>query len=142
MQWFFPLGCLTIILVLAGPARAQSEPAFPPLGSSTLPLPLSLDPIPSTVPELLQQMQTRTGMKIVDVFEGAAKKADLRPGDVILAIGNVRVHSFEDMQTALAQTRGEADIIFVNRDNGRLERLRLTPVAGKIGVSVVAVNSN
>ena len=86
-------------------------------------------------------MPDQIGMQIIDVIEGgAAKKADLRQNDVILGVEDRRVNSFEELQTALAQAKGEVNIIFINGENGKLERLPVMPVNGKIGVAVAPIH--
>jgi S1-C subfamily serine protease len=103
--------------------------------------PLAADPFSSETPDA--PFPDQIGMQIIDVIEGgAAKKADLRQNDVILGVEDRRVNSFEELQSALAQATGEVNIIFINGENGKLERLPVAPVKGKIGVAVAPIHLN
>jgi len=83
-----------------------------------------------------------TGQRITDVTDGPAKSADLRPGDVILGVGKTRTQTFEELQAALAAAKGEVDIVFINGEDGKVEKLPVKPVDGKIGIAVVPVPLN
>lgn len=85
-------------------------------------------------------LERQFGMKVLQVTQGSiAKDADLREGDIILGVGNTRVKNFEELRDALAAATGQVDIVFVNVETGKLERLPITPVNGKIGVAVAPV---
>ena len=86
--------------------------------------------------------QGEWGLKITDVLDGAAKKADLRPGDVILGVGTTRTQTFEELQQALAASNKPVDIVFINSESKKVEKLSVTPVNGKIGVAVISVDAN
>jgi membrane-associated protease RseP (regulator of RpoE activity) len=81
------------------------------------------------------------GLRIDDVVAGsAAKKANLRRGDVIIGVGTARTQSFEDLQKALSGSSGNLEVVFLNAENRKMEKARVTPVDGKIGVAVVPVS--
>jgi membrane-associated protease RseP (regulator of RpoE activity) len=109
--------------------------------------PIVVADVPATVPADGPLLATpnepplsETGLKIVDVLEnGSAKQVDLRPGDVILGIGKNRTQSFDALRQALLSAQGEVDLIFLNGETGKMERMPLTPMEGKIGVSVVPI---
>jgi membrane-associated protease RseP (regulator of RpoE activity) len=80
------------------------------------------------------------GLQVTEVFDNtAAKRAGLRTGDVITAVGGTRVQTFEELQQALARSNGEVDVSFVDVSNGKSEKARVKPQDGKIGVAVVPV---
>jgi hypothetical protein len=80
-----------------------------------------------------------TGMQVTQVFDrGGAKQADLRPGDIILGVGKTRTQSFEALQAALVGV-SDTEIVFINKDNNRVERMPIKVDNGKIGVEVVPV---
>jgi len=78
------------------------------------------------------------GLQVTRVFEGGAKKADLRSGDVILGVGKTRVESFEALQAALVGAK-EVEIVFLNNESKKVEKLPVKVDDGKIGVEVVPV---
>jgi hypothetical protein len=81
-----------------------------------------------------------SGLRITDIIDGGtAKTADLRAGDVILGVGKTRTRTFEELQKALAASKDEVDIVFINGENGKVEKLPVKPVDGKIGVAVVPI---
>ncbi len=121
---------------VALPGRGALSPAIPNPGVTIPSAPLIADPLSGDAP-----LPDQIGMQIIDVIEGgAAKKADLRQNDVILGVEDRRVNSFEELQSALSQAKGEVNIIFINGENGRLERLPVVPVNGKIGVAVAPIH--
>jgi membrane-associated protease RseP (regulator of RpoE activity) len=80
------------------------------------------------------------GLQVTEVFDNtAAKKAGLRAGDIITAVGGTRVQSFEELQQALARSNGEVDVTFVDASKGKTDKARVKPQDGKIGVAVVPV---
>jgi hypothetical protein len=91
----------------------------------------------ATVP--VEMSGRETGMQITQVFDyGAAKDANLRPGDIIIGIGKTRTQSFEALQAALLGVT-DTEIVFVNKDNNKVERMPIKVDNGKIGVEVVPV---
>jgi len=80
-----------------------------------------------------------TGMQITDVFDyGGAKSANLRAGDIILGVGKTRTQSLEALQAALVGV-SDTEIVFINKDNNRVEKMPIKVDNGKIGVEVVPV---
>ncbi len=81
------------------------------------------------------------GLRVDEVMnDGAAKKADLRKGDVIIGVNKTRTESLEDLQQALAGNRGQVEMTFMNSENQKIERVRITPADGKIGVAVTPIS--
>jgi hypothetical protein len=79
------------------------------------------------------------GLQITEVFDGGgAKNANMRAGDVILGVGKTRTDSLEALQAALVGV-AQADVVFVNRDNNRVERMPVKVDNGRIGVAVEPV---
>jgi PDZ domain len=80
-----------------------------------------------------------TGMKITSLVEdGTAAKGSLRVGDIILSVGTTRTSNFDELRSALGSVN-EADIAFINGENGKLEKLPIKVANGKIGVAVQEV---
>jgi V8-like Glu-specific endopeptidase/tetratricopeptide (TPR) repeat protein len=85
----------------------------------------------------IRAKKMETGLKIADITdEGAAKKAGLNAGDIIVNIGSKRVRSFDELAAALATTKGAVEIVIIKSESGKRETFSVTPLAGKIGVSV------
>jgi hypothetical protein len=95
-------------------------------------------PAPSTTTVVPAEASTQYGLQITRVFDGGAKKADLRTGDVILGIGQTRTESFEALQAALVGAK-EVEIVFLNNESKKVEKLPVKVDDGKIGVEVVPV---
>jgi serine protease Do len=63
------------------------------------------------------QLQVKNGL-IVEEAKGAAERAGLHEGDVILAIGNVEVATIEQFNDVLKQTpKGRNVALLVKRDD-------------------------
>jgi membrane-associated protease RseP (regulator of RpoE activity) len=78
-------------------------------------------------------------MKVTGVAQkGAAAEADLRVGDIIVTAAGLRTQSFEDLAAVLAGAKGPIEIVIVNGENNKLERMQIVPVNGKIGIATVA----
>lgn len=115
-----------------------------------LPPPIIYDPYPiypyyRRIPviesvEVLPTQVTETGMRITDLYEGAARQAALREGDIIVLVGEARVRNFDDLVAALARANGPVDVTYIAGGNNKLEKTTLTPVEGKIGVGVIPVS--
>ena len=90
--------------------------------------------------ETISQPSTpQYGLFINEVLpNGVAKKADLRPGDIIVGVGTTRTQSFEELQKAVS-AGGNLEVVFLNHENRKMEKVKMTPVDGKIGVAVTAV---
>jgi len=79
------------------------------------------------------------GLRITEVFDdGTAKMANLRAGDVILGVGQTRTPTFESLRLALLGNT-ETEIVFINRDNNKVEKMPVKVENGRIGVAVVPV---
>jgi hypothetical protein len=78
------------------------------------------------------------GLRITEVFAGGAKDANLRAGDVIVGVGDKRTQTFEELQLALLGNT-QTDVVFINADNQKMERLPVKVESGKIGVAVMPV---
>jgi membrane-associated protease RseP (regulator of RpoE activity) len=70
----------------------------------------------------------------VEVLDGPAKAAGVVSGDRVLAIGERRVTSFDELRAAISRREGEAIAIRVERA-GRTLELTVTPRGGRIGVA-------
>lgn len=67
--------------------------------------------------EQKNELEVKGGL-VVEEVKGAAARAELRPGDVILAIGNVEVHSLEQINDVLKQIpKGRNIALLVRRDD-------------------------
>jgi hypothetical protein len=82
-----------------------------------------------------------TGMKITSLIEdGTAAKGSLRVGDIILSVGTTRTSTFDELRSALGTVNNnQADVVFINGENGKLEKLPIKVADGKIGVAVQEV---
>jgi S1-C subfamily serine protease len=87
--------------------------------------------------EVLPTPNSEVGLKIADLYDGAAKKAALREGDIIVAVGKARVRSFNELVLSLANVTGPVEVTYVAGSSGKVEKTIVTPVEGKIGVGVV-----
>jgi membrane-associated protease RseP (regulator of RpoE activity) len=83
-----------------------------------------------------------TGLKIISVGEnGSAEKAMLRVGDTILSVGTTRVRTLNDLRSALSNVNnGETEIVFINPENNKREKLPVKVVEGRIGINVEQVD--
>jgi hypothetical protein len=125
--WFSPLGYDYIPLTTRGgyaDDSGYSIPAYPTTPDGYAPPPPS----------------NEWGLQITDLPDGPAKKADLRKGDIILGVGQTRTQTLEDLQKALAASTGKAEIVFINGENKKVEKIPVTPVNGKIGVAVEPID--
>jgi len=92
----------------------------------------------TTVVPANAEATSQYGLQVTRVFEGGAKKADLRTGDVILGVGKTRTESFEALQAALVGAK-EVELVFFNNESKKVEKLPVKVDDGKIGVEVVPV---
>ncbi len=77
------------------------------------------------------------GLKIIDLdAKGSAAREGLQVGDVILAINGQPTPSYEQLRPAVERGGPRADVLFLNKDNGQMERIVLRPVDGRIGVTI------
>jgi len=79
-------------------------------------------------------------LRIDKVMDGPAKKADLREGDVIMGVGQTRTQTLAELQQALAAARGQVDIVFLNKESQKIEKVQVTPDNGKLGIEVHPVD--
>lgn len=89
--------------------------------------------------EELRERIRGIGMKITELTEGgAAKKAKLRVGDIIMSVGGKRVRDYNELRAALEKANGPVDMVIINSDLGQSQTISITPEAGGIiGASVV-----
>lgn len=77
---------------------------------------------------------TEKGIKITELAEdGAAKKADLRVGDILVNMGGSRIQSHEQLVAALTKAKGAVEVVVIR--GGKRETLSVTPVNAKIGIT-------
>jgi hypothetical protein len=123
------------------PAIAPAPPSVPLAGRddgvppSTLIIP-TVASAPGQQLQIIPAQPGENGLQITEVLDGPAKDADLRVGDIILGVGPNRTQNLEELTKAIAAASDNADIIFINGDSKRVERLPVTPRKGKIGVVV------
>jgi serine protease Do len=79
--------------------KAQSSEAKPPIAGPAQVLGLTVSELPDA---MKKELKLKGGVK-VDASEGAAARAGLREGDVILAIANTEVTGVKDFEAALAK---------------------------------------
>ena len=91
----------------------------------------------------VREQKIEKGMKITEVADGgAAKKAGLRAGDIIVSVGTKRVRNLDELAAALAEVKGSVDAIVIRGETGKREAISIAPETGKIGVSVVPAELN
>lgn len=135
-----PGGGIGIGIGIGGPVgrRPVIVNPFPRYPYSIYP---SIQPYPLVEPvEVLPVPATETGLRIAELFDGAAKDAALREGDIIIGVGRVRVRTFDELVLSLANVTGSVEITYIAGGNGKTEKALVTPVDGKIGVGVVPVD--
>jgi serine protease Do len=92
-------------------AQPAAEPAEPRLGAALAPADA----------QTLAALGVKAGVAVASVEpEGPAARAGLRPGDVILRIGEREVSSPAEAVEAVAEAKGGALLMLVARDGGRL----------------------
>jgi S1-C subfamily serine protease len=79
------------------------------------------------------------GVRITELYQGTAAKQGLRVDDIILSFDGTATPSFEALAAAVQQSGSEAEVIFINADNGQQESIVLYPQGGRIGVNGEAV---
>jgi len=68
--------------------------------------------------EQLQELQIQGGLLVEEVKGSAARAAGLQQGDVLLAIGNMPIHSLKQLNEILKQVpRGRNVALLVRRGN-------------------------
>jgi serine protease Do len=92
--------------------RAQAPEVKPPVAGPAQAMGLVVSELPD---QLKKELKLKGGVK-VDASEGAAARAGLREGDVILAIANTEIGSVKDFETALAKVeKGKAINVLFRR---------------------------
>lgn len=73
------------------------------------------------------RLQTNAGALIKVIVEGSpAARADILPGDIVLAVDDVRVDGPEDLNAKVAQRLGQQAVFDIDRNGQRLKKT-LTP---------------
>jgi membrane-associated protease RseP (regulator of RpoE activity) len=85
------------------------------------------------------ETETEYGVKIVTLKKGAAAHAGLMLGDVILSFNGLETPTFEALRDAVQESGDEAEVIFLNVENGQRESIILHPEDSRIGVGVEPV---
>jgi membrane-associated protease RseP (regulator of RpoE activity) len=121
----------TSVRVYPAPAPTEVAPAprvnESPRVSETSPPPLATPP----------NNGRETGLRITNLEDkGPAATGLLRVGDTILGVNETRVRNFDDLRSALTPLNGNAQIIFINGENGKLEKLSIKIANGHLGASV------
>jgi len=79
-----------------------------------------------------------SGLQVTEVFDNTtAKRAGLRAGDIITAVGPTRVQTFDELRQALTQSKGETELSYLDGSSHKMEKTKVTPQDSKIGVAVV-----
>ncbi len=92
--------------------RSQAPEAKPPMAGPAQAMGLMVSELPDA---LKKELKLKGGVK-VDASEGAAARAGLREGDVILAIANTEISNVKDFETALAKNeKGKAINVLFRR---------------------------
>jgi S1-C subfamily serine protease len=83
-----------------------------------------------------EQPAEQAGVRILAVEAGgAAERAGLRAGDVILSFGGRRTPTFAALQAAVQRAEGPVKVIYINGENGQTEYRTVEPDDGRIGVT-------
>jgi hypothetical protein len=85
-----------------------------------------------------QEQATEYGMKITELLDGTARDQGMKEGDVILSVNGVDTPTYEALRSVLRRAGSEAEVIFINTDNGRTESITLYPDHGRIGIACVS----
>jgi len=123
--WYSPYSSWNVPYSTRGGYGTTYVPATPSVTTTTV--------VPANA-----EATSQYGLQVTRVFEGGAKKADLRSGDVILGVGKTRTESFEALQAALVGAK-EVELVFFNNESKKVEKLPVKVDDGKIGVEVVPV---
>jgi serine protease Do len=92
--------------------KAQTPEVKPPVAGPAQAMGLAVSELPDA---LKKELKVKGGVK-VDASEGAAARAGLREGDVILAIANTEISSVKDFEAALAKIeKGKAINVLFRR---------------------------
>jgi serine protease Do len=99
-------------VVLGEMPAEQVAQAAPPVAKQTV-LGLSVRPL---TPAEKDKLQTRQGV-VVEKVEGAAAKAGIRPGDVILSLNSEPVDSVERLKRLLEGARDRVAVLVQREDS-------------------------
>jgi S1-C subfamily serine protease len=106
---------------------------------SVAPLVVEAAPLAPAVAALADEEQV-FGCQITELKAGgAAQKAGLLVGDVILAVGDTPTPDYAALRAALESAGSEVEAVFLNKENGEVERIVLHPVGSLIGATVEEV---
>lgn len=73
------------------------------------------------------------GLKVKEVVAGsplAMKKADVKPGDIILSIDGMKIEAGKDYYPVLEGRAGKATLIEIARQNGKHDTVTVKPISG------------
>jgi hypothetical protein len=76
------------------------------------------------------------GMVVRELHAGTARKQGMKVGDIIMSINGTATPDYDALRSALVDSGSQAEVDFINVDNGELERITLSPTRGAIGASV------
>jgi hypothetical protein len=86
-----------------------------------------------------REAEPEYGVEIVNLLQGAAADAGLTVGDVILTFNGVATPTFDALRDAVQESGSDAEVVFLNCENGQRESIVLHPEEGRIGVGVETV---
>ena len=79
---------------------------------------------------------TATGLKITDLYEGTAKIAGLRKGDIILKVDGTGTQSFEELRATLSTGKDKVMVEYIDGTSGETDKRTVAVDDTKIGISV------
>lgn len=94
---------------------------------------------PTTVPVTTDAGETPvadSGMRIEELLNGTARDQGMKVGDIIVSLNGQATPDFDALRAALEASGPQADVDFINVDNGQLERIVLQPEDTRIGATV------
>jgi len=96
----------------------------------------ALNPTITAPPAATIPLGAETGLKITDLYEGTAKVAGLRKGDIILKVDGTRTQSFEELRATLSTGKDRVVVEYIDGTSGETDRRTVLLDGTKIGVSV------
>ncbi len=87
-------------------------------------------------PKAVIPFGTMTGLKITDLYEGTAKLAGLRKGDIILKVDGTRTQSFEELRATLSTGQDKVVVEYIDGTSGETDKRTVAVDDTKIGISV------